>query len=805
MKLSDFRLGWRLLAQQPAYSAIMVGGLSLGFAVCLLVLIFAKYCFNYNSQVPNIGDVYVVKVRPNWGASLWSEVAPLPMKETLVQSGLPLAVTGVVQLDSAMRVGAVVQRVSLTLVDSDFVTVFGTKALEGDLQAALTGSNTLALTAQTARRLFGDTHVLGRIVQINGQPFQVMALLNDPPDDSSVKYEVLAGMGSQAWPDKERQKALDLWSYYDDGIDGASKNFIYLRMKAGVKPKFLADVLTDMVERSPLREHLTAKVITELGQKKLLQVALGPLADSYLDSEARHNSGPKGDRAATFAMIGVALLILFLTAGNYISLATIRTIARQREMAIRKIVGVSGARLVAQMLAESLLVSLLAAGAGMLLAWLLLPAWADFTNMKFASVLGRGDWLALLLIGLVMGAVVGLATGVYPAWTVLKMRMLDALGGRGNSESTGGLWLRRVITVLQFGIAMFVSAMIITISWQIEFLKHIDFGYEIDALIRISMASDMAEAEMHSFRDALARLPGITGVAATSEYAANEEIKTAKAQTVEMGVLRVSAEYFSTIGLGVSAGRLFDPKIDSRDNASAIVVNGVAAQRLGYATADAALGQLVSMHGKSMQIVGVCKDINQGFNPGPIRGVIYEISPVTSQLMVNGGSDLAGAKDAIEQLWRQHFPNRYLFLSAERRQQELNASGPIEIMTACIVIAAIMAPLAIFSIYILSAHAVQRRAREIVMRKLYGAERTDIARFLGREFVALIAIAAVIGLPPAYLAGRMFMQQFLEQAPIGLCSVVGALFGAAVVAALATMRHTLLAIRISPATVLRNA
>jgi ABC-type antimicrobial peptide transport system permease subunit len=112
--------------------------------------------------------------------------------------------------------------------------------------------------------------------------------------------------------------------------------------------------------------------------------------------------------------------------------------------------------------------------------------------------------------------------------------------------------------------------------------------------------------------------------------------------------------------------------------------------------------------------------------------------------------------------------------------------------------------LSAFGIYVLSAYNVQRRAREIVLRKLHGAGRAAIARLLGREFAVLLAVGAVIGLPPAALAIRAYLAAFVEQAPIGGWPLVVAAAIAVLVALIATARHTIAALRATPVAVLRT-
>ncbi|MBJ7312359.1 ABC transporter permease [Rugamonas sp. CCM 8940] len=804
MKLRDFRMGWRLLTQQPGYSAIMMVGLTIGFAVCFLALSFLKVQTSVDAQVPAISDVYVVKARANWGMAFWSENVPLAMGRSL--AGAPsVAVAAVLPYPTSMRVGDVTSAVELTLSDPAFVKVFGVSALEGDLAAALSRPDAIALAVDTARKLFGNTHVVGERVAINGQTFQVVALLPKSAETSSFKVHALAGFNSAAWPEAARQRANDSWNYYSGVAKDAIISSVYARLAPGVNPAELAQRISGDIERSALRGHLGGKELAEVGQKKVLDVALGPLQDAYLDSDTRISRGGKGDPIVNLAMAAVTFLILLLTAGNYVNLATIRTIRRQREIAVRKVLGVRNGRLVGQMLAESVLVAVLAAALGAALAWLLLPALSDMIERDIRAILDLSDYLAFVLVACVMALLVGAAAGLYPAWTALKMRAVDALGGRGNNETAGGLWLRRVLTVVQFAIAMFVTGMIITIGWQIQYLKHIDYGYQIDSLLTIALPDTLTPGEVRSLRDALARAKEIKGVSGSSPMPDEIAFKTLGGESVILNTWRVSPEYFATVGLGAAVGRVFDPAVDARENSDTVVVNAKAARRLGYASAQAAVGQLLDIGGKSKRIVGISKDVGRGFMMGPPSSAVYDIVAAPPELTVNGGNDLVAARGAVEAVWRAHFPNQYLNLHNLRSQLEENAGGPKEIFQTCIIVAVIIVPLAILSIYALSAYAVQRRSREIVMRKLFGASPMDIARLLMREFMILLGVAAVLGIPLAFVVGRIFVEQFAAQAPIGVWAVLATLLGACLVTVIATARHLLSAMRMSPASLLRVA
>jgi putative ABC transport system permease protein len=806
MNIKDFQMGWRVMLKAPGYSLIMVLSLTVGFAVWFLALGFTRYEYSYDDTVPQLEDVYVLKARPNWGHSSWTENVPLAMKESLDRSGLALQSTAVIPLPVSIRVGDVVSNMQLTVVDPAFSKVFAATALDGDLDAALGRPDAVALSQDTALGLFGETHVLGRQILINGEPHRVVAIMANQPKPSSIQFQVLAGLVSTAWSAQQRERAKDSGNYYaQDGRDIVSCK-VYLRMKGADQRKAAIAAIRSDVESSPLRARLTPANIAEVGDKGLFRVEIGPLADSYLDSDARDNSGPKGDPVANYAMNGVALLVLLLTAGNYINLANIRVVQRQREMAVRKVLGVKPVQLAAQLTAESILVSVTAALLGAVLAYALLPTWSDLTDHDIASILTPLDHAIFIGIVLVSGLVMGVGAGIYPTVTALKLHVTPVLSGRDGSDTAGGLLLRRILTVMQFGIAMFVAAMIVTVAWQIEFLKGIDYGYRVDGLTIIKIPPEMGKSESNAFKLALKKLPEVSAVAGSSTRSTNQDFMSVKGETITLGTRLVGAEYFSTLELGASVGRMFNEKQDAGENADVVVMNGLAALRLGYPAASAAVGQFVRMNGRTVQVVGISNEVSNGFIVGPPRPLVYVLSDATPEITIrSSGSNASAAQASVEALWRQYFPTRYLSVRNLRAQLEMNAGGPQAVLQTCVVMAAVIIPLAVFSIYVLSALVVQRRAREFVVRKLHGANAKDIARLLLREFGMLQGIAAGIALPLAYFAGRGFMERFADQAAIGIWASVAALLGALLVTGMATFRHILTASRLAPALVLRTA
>ena len=277
MKARDFRIGWRLLVKDPGYSAAVVGGLTLGFAVCFLLLSFAYASFRFDAQVPDNDRIDLLKIRKNTDDSPhWWEYLPMGLRDVAAHSGLDVKATIVHKMALKVRVGETVRNYLPRVVDPGFQEIFGIQPLEGDLQRALTHPDAIAVTAMTASQLFGDSHAVGKTVQIDDKTYAVAAILPDLPATTTQPYSILVGFNTALMSNDERAKNMADWS----GEYADAK--IYVKLGPSVSPQKLLDVLQDAFDRSPARSHIAPEKLQRLGNRKIADIALvalpvGPL------------------------------------------------------------------------------------------------------------------------------------------------------------------------------------------------------------------------------------------------------------------------------------------------------------------------------------------------------------------------------------------------------------------------------------------------------------------------------------------------------------------------------------------------
>jgi putative ABC transport system permease protein len=805
VKLRDFRIGWRLLVKEPAYSAVVILGLAVGFCACFLLLGYVAHSLSYDRHVPEREHIYHLQQRWNIASSngSWSNITSLPARDAAIASGVPLQASAFLARDTDVKVEGVraagqVQTIRLVVVDPDFRTIFQPRVLAGDLAGALARPDALALSRQTAVKLFGSPDALGKTVQVAGQPYLVMAVLADQPAATTLPYDALAGAANTIWKDEYRRMVTTNW--------GMTHGAVYLKLAPGADPRAVTDAVRRGMLGSSLIQHMTPAELAALHGHDLMEFRLGALPDAYLDPDVDEDPAIHGNRTTIFGLAAVALLILMLAATNYVNLATVRTVRRQREIAVRKVLGAGAGTVGRQFLAESVLVCLIATAIGLLLAWLLLPVFADLVQRKLDHMFTP----ASIGLALLLGVLLGVLAGAYPAWSALKVRPTAALSGRGNVETAGGLWLRRVLTVLQFATAMGLTGMTLAVAWQTRYASSLDPGFAPGPLLTLQTSADMRNANVRAFRDALLRLPGVEGVAEADEpVTVNVNVDSLQregGEPVAINRFYVSPEFFSVYGLKALAGRLYDPARDKQEDADKAVINDSAAHKLGFASARDAVGKSVRQagSGKAVQVVGVAPDIRHRSAREPMQPTVYLLSARTGAFTVRSEHKLDAVRHQIEDLWPRFFPNDAPNIERVAGSFATSYADDLRLAKLLAASSVIATAIAAFGIYVLAAYSVQRRAREIVLRKLYGAGGAAVGGLVAREFAALIGVGALLGLPLAWLALQNYLAAFVERAPIGAWTILGALLVACVVALGSTLRHTLAAVRIRPALALRE-
>jgi putative ABC transport system permease protein len=820
MKLQDFRVGLRILAKDPVYSLVSILGLGVGLGVCLLLLGYARYCWQYNAHVPDADNVYIVKQRNNLELGTpWYDQAPLLLLAAArTAPGVTNASGYVAWFPLTVEVNGQLRKLGSLTALPGFAEMMGLHAIKGDLNEALSRPDSIAITEDTATRLFGTSDVLGRTLLLrlsavdeNRSTARIGAILRNPPSNTTIPFETLNGPNLSLVPPSMRGALLG---------ESAWLGYLLVRVQPGTSLAAVTEVLQHAVDGAPSAQKVPPEMKERLGDRKVMDIKLSRLRDSYFDRDVAANftslTVDRGNSTVVAGLVAIAILILGLAAINYVNLATIRVIRRQREIAMRKVLGAGTRSLALQFIAESLLVSVLATAIGLLLAYLALPTFSELMNRDLGSALSLANIAAALLIGLALG----LLTAIYPAWTAFGVRPSLMLMGRPDSESLRSKHLRQALSVLQVAAAMGLASFTLAIFWQARFAIDASPGFDPSALLVFDLPVGVSaqDEKARGLMAALSQQPELAGIAVSndpvgrSKQSWSTEIKREGREAVAMDVKSVSANFFEEYGIEPVVGRLFDSKIDKEDDPVPVVINAIAARQLGFASPEQAVGQILLFRSMASgtpvlitkRIVGIAPEI-RFYSLREVPGAIaYELWPNSATLTVRASASIADAERAVQAVWPKYFPNSVLEMKPAKDIYAANYADDARLARLLALSTAVAMIIAAFGVYVLAADAVQRRTKEIALRKLFGTRRRDIGKLVAKEIGTVILLSAVVALPLAALAIGRYLAAYTERTPLAYWALAFALLVSLATAAFAGARQMWIAMALKPAAALRT-
>jgi len=553
-----------------------------------------------------------------------------------------------------------------------------------------------------------------------------------------------------------------------------------------------------------------------------------PLTRQYLEG-----GGGQSHWTLLLGLGAGAALVLALAAANYVNLTSVRTLARTREIAVRKTLGASPWRLTGQFVLESTLAAITAAAAGLLIAWWVAPALGELLNLPLAEGL-----FSPLRIALLVAAAVGLGvvTGLYPARIAFVVHCVEALAGRSQDEGAVGRGLRRAMTTLQFVVALVIGVGASVALWQNRYVATLAHGIRTQGLLTVNVPdgfSGRSDATNQAFRAALSHEPGVTALAWSFDVpgrgSANETMSMAQSPStplVVVNLMRVDQGFFGVYGIPMIAGELragAGQAVQAVQAAGApepnaappterlVVLDSLACRELGFASPQEAVGGLIFGGGEHMtlgkdpmRVAAVAATIRLESARESERPHVFLLGDKSQPTLTLQGPRMDLLQQALARDWPRFFPEQAAspVTVEEALAQPYDFERRVAQMAGCFSVLALL--LSAFGVYALAAYAVRRGTREIVIRKLYGAGPARIAAMVAREFAPLIAAAALIGLPLGAWLAQSWLANFTERSPTALWALPLVLMALVAMTALSALRHAVAAMRMRPSLVLRE-
>ncbi len=768
MLLNYLKIAFRNFIKYKSFSAINVLGLTIGIALCLLILTYVNHEFSYDQfheksdrivRLNIVDEDGVTAVTPSMAAPSLAAIAP--EIENWVRLYEPTRYSPVVISVGDQKF----QENSFLYADSSFFETFSFQLTQGVPEKALTAPNSLVLTESIATKLFGNQNAVGQTVSAqifnSTVEFEVTGIVKDVPSNSHFTFDYLGSLNTMSG-----------WSQLTDSEIRSANFYTYL-------------TLTSSDRIAPLQEKIDAFVQETVKEQRDIELTLIPFEDIYLTSDADFDIAPMGDVFKVYGFMLLASVVLLIAIMNYINLSTARSSRRATEVGIRKTMGAARGQLVKQFFGESMLISFIAVISALVLVELFKE---DFfmlmgKSIEFSLLNDSGTWLMVVSVIIVTS----LLAGSYPAILLSSYQPVSILKGK-LSNKTSNTFLRKGLVVSQFAISTFLIISTLIIFRQTDYVISTNLGFDKESIIVLPVRDRYLSPKQDIFKTEILRQPGVLSATYMSNipgkvfggYSAEHTPDTEREQTAAGAADR---DLVATLGIELLAGDGFPQNPGyTKEQGYVYLINETLASKFGWSAEEAINQPLNVLGNREGEIVGVMKDFNFAslhtsveplalfINKDMYNYLLIKIAPNSTQ------QSLA----AIENTWEEIAPHRpFEFEFFDQQLNQLYASE-IQSRNLIMLFSALAIFIACMGLIGLSSFLIEQRSKEIGIRKVLGASVTSIVGLLSADFLKLVAIGFIIGAPIGWYAMEKWLTNFAFRIEIGiavfiLCATIGVL------------------------------
>ena len=743
-----FKIAFRSLWKNRLFTAINVLGLSLGLASAGVLLLFIQRGITFDTFHRDNDQIYFVQtadVSGRYNQTVYPILEQMVKTFPEIETGTHVQGWNDVWLSHD---GKDLQR-QTKYVDSTFFDVFSFKLKYGNAATALKRKQSIVLSDQAADALFGNGNPVGETVTVEDtMTFTITGVLEPVPANSSIQFEVLLPV-SNLEDNKGFASNADWYNTFAT---------VYLKLRKGTDPGKLEAKFPAFA-----KTHFHAD-----GQKRKIHIA--PL-EEYI-----HYQNPSF-RWMIYGAITIAVFIVLIISINMVNLNTAMSFTRTKEVAVRKVTGSTLGQMLGQFWTESALVLagslLIAVVFGILY---LVPQFNEFREGRMQLVVNwqQDSATFLTLIGII--GIIAFVAGTIPAAYLNKLDLRDTLKGKLSGKPGSKNWMQGTLIVVQLVIAIVLVVGAIAVRWQINFMRQADTGFTAEKVVVVS--SDLQykdeNAAVQQFVPILNGLKqnskiesiAVSGIVPT-RYWNNYNVYTPEGEDRKNIRLRhagTSTNYTATYDIRMVEGRDFSEELDRNGEQHPVVINEAARKAFGWTTA---VGKRLRQgnNAEVYTVVGVMKD----FNYGPLKERIepllhwYDGPPSLNSYLSLKFTDISQAKGVLAGLETDmkkipsKRPFKFFYMQEELGRQYNDLDGIWKMVNFVTLLAIVIALAGIFGLISLAA---SKRTKEIGIRKVLGASVQGIAMLLSRDFIILLVVAILVGLPLAYTFVIKYLASF---------------------------------------------
>jgi len=736
-----FKIAWRNLFRNKGFSLTNLLGLTIGMTCTILIFLWVQDEVAYNKFHANYNEIYKIKANRDINNQVFTDDnMVLPFAKTLKEK-LPQIKSAVVTTHGGSHIlaygDAKLKKQGYTVSDH-FFDMFSWKFIKGNAATALPDAYAIVLTQSTATALFGTSDPINKIIKVdNDYDAKVTAIIADVPGNSSFQFDF-----------------INTFNYSNDYLKQAMNNWqnsswdVYIQPNPGTNMSLLEKNITELkYQHDPDDKKISSYFAFPMNKWRL-----------YSDFKNGKNTGGMIEYVKLFTII--ALIILLIACVNFMNLSTARSEKRAKEVGIRKTLGSAKTQLILQFFFESMILAFIAFILSIGVVYLLLPSFNTLVNKHLSlNITQPVFWLGALAVIMVTGIVAGSYPALYlSSFNPVKVLKGTFLAGKGAAIP------RRVLVVAQFVISILLISATIIVYRQIQHIKNRDIGYDPNNLIMIDASPDTQKnfavikqellntGMINSITRTMSPITDIWWRQPGPDYAgkpANQNI-IISGETADI-------DFTKTMGIKILQGKDFS---GTPSDSSAMLLNKAAVEAMGLKDP---IGMQMRNGGiYAHTVIGVTDNVVMGSPFEPVDPMMVYFDPGAANsisIRLKTSSAVNRALGSIETIFKKYnpaYPFEYRFVDAEFGKKFI-AEELINKLTN------IFAGLAIFICCIglagLASFTIEKRIREIGIRKVLGASVQQLLLLISKEFLKLVFIAFVIAVPLTW----WFMNNWLDK------------------------------------------
>ncbi len=744
------KIALRNIKRHKGFSSINIGGLAIGIACCVLILLYVSFELSFDRFHEKSDQIYRIVVH---GQIIDVEInqisTPKDLSETLLVE-YPEVEQAIKILN---RSGSMIsfgeesfQNERIYAVDPEFFEVFSFPLLAGDPTTVLSETNSAVITRDAAEKYFGSEDPINKTIRMRGIDFKITGILENIPENSHLQFNILLNVDS--FPYNSRPWNNNMYA-------------TYIILPKGYDKDIFDQKLEDIVNKYvlPVNSHFRS-----------WKYYLEPFEDVHLRSELKWRDHPEGNIIYVYVFSCIAFFILLIACINFMILSTAKSTVRAKEIGVRKVIGSNRIMLIKQFMSESFLMCIFAMFLAVILVELSLPFFRTLVEKNIQLHYLNNFYVIPGLVLLTL--FVSFFSGSYPAFHLSSIQVVSVLKGGSHQKNKRNLF-RNGLVVFQFSVTVLLIVSSLIIYNQLRFFQNKKLGFNKEQQIVIHDPGLLAE-NYSVFKESLKQYSNILNVSGSSTIPgrgfSNQQITPENSDRIHFDFLKCDYDYLETMDIELAAGRFFSPEYGSDENA--IVINEVVAKQLGWSDP---LGKNLTFGRQELHVIGMIRDIHYRSlhreidklgillsNPDRRgRGERYVTAKIRS---VN----IQKTIEFISNTWDSFSPPislNYSFLD-----EDFDSLYRAEERTGNI--ALIFTVLAVFISCIgllgLAAYMAERRTKEIGIRKILGCSISELLVLLLKDVFSLVIISCLIAWPLSYYFMNIWLREFAYKVSLGL-------------------------------------